>query len=69
MTTLRQVPMPITVQPTVNVQHVSALFSEVQTARLLLQLKTLLAAAFCCSERSRAPHPGAALFVLLLTMF
>ncbi len=32
MTMLLQVPMPITVQPTVNVQHVSALFSEVQTA-------------------------------------
>jgi hypothetical protein len=36
MTALLQVPMPITVQPTVNVQHVSALFSEVQTAYLLL---------------------------------
>ena len=32
-------------------------------------IQTLHAAAFCCSERSGAPHPGAALFVLLLSLF
>ena len=58
-----QVPMPITVQPTVRLQHVSSLFSEVHPAecqRLTVVIRALRAAAVGRSECRWTPHAGAA---------